>query len=255
MLLPAATVSGAATFVVIRSASVERATMSVAVALLLVKFGSVVAELTVTVSLIAVPCTVPAVTCSTTEKVVDPAAKLGLEHVIVPAVPAVGVEHDHPPVGGLIEKNVVFGGVVSVNDALVAALGPPLVTTCVYVMLLPACTGTGLATLVTERSAEAATTTLTEAVLLPGLVSVVAEETVAVSVSVDPEVTVVLTVTTKVKVAVPLAARLPMVQVRVAKVQVHPGAFKDCAVVPAGAVSVSLTVVAAAGPPFVTTCV
>jgi hypothetical protein len=131
MLLPAATVSGAATFVVIRSASIERATTSVAVALLLVKLGSVVAELTVTVLLIAVPCTVPAVTCSTTEKVVDPEAKLGLEHVIVPAVPAVGVEHNHGPVVGLIETNVVFAGVVSVNDALVAVLGPPLVTTCV----------------------------------------------------------------------------------------------------------------------------
>ena len=67
-----------------------------------------------------------------------------------------------------MDRNVVFGGVFSVRLALVAALGPALVTTCVYVMLLPAITGTGLAEFVTDKSAESATCTLAEAVLLPG---------------------------------------------------------------------------------------
>jgi len=47
-------------------------------------------------------------------------------------------------------------------------------------MLVPATTGTGLATLVTERSAEPATTTLAEAVLFPGFASVVDDDTDAV---------------------------------------------------------------------------
>jgi hypothetical protein len=80
-------------------------------------------------------------------------------------------------------------------------------------MVLPAITGTGLALLVSDISAEAPTNTLVEALLLPGFGSPVAEETESVCVIVDPEAAVVLTVTTKVKVAVVLAARLAMVQV------------------------------------------
>jgi len=53
-------------------------------------------ELTVAVSLIAVPCTVPAVTCTTTGKLALPTARLGFVHVIVPAVPAVGRVQDQP---------------------------------------------------------------------------------------------------------------------------------------------------------------
>ena len=47
-------------------------------------------------------------------------------------------------------------------------------------MLLPAITGTELATLVTERSADPATTTVAEAVLFPGFASVVDDDTDAV---------------------------------------------------------------------------
>jgi hypothetical protein len=79
-------------------------------------------------------------------------------------------------------------------------------------MLFPACTGTGLAELVTERSAELATCTLEEAVLLPVFGSPVAEETDAISLMVVPDATVVGTLTTKVNVAVP-TGRLAMLQV------------------------------------------
>jgi hypothetical protein len=95
-LAPDATEVGAAVFVTIRSESVERATTSAAVALLFAVFGSVVVELTVAVSLIAVPCTVPAVTCITTGKLALPTAKLGFVQVIVPAIPAVGKVQDQP---------------------------------------------------------------------------------------------------------------------------------------------------------------
>jgi hypothetical protein len=130
-LLPAATDAGEAEFVVTRSACVPRATTSAAVALLFVEFGSLVDELIVAVSLIAVPATVPAVTFSTTGKLAVPGAKLGFVHVMVPALPTVGSMHDHPPGTGVSETNVVFGGVFSVKLALVAVLGPALVTTCV----------------------------------------------------------------------------------------------------------------------------
>ena len=64
-----------------------------------------------------------------------------------------GDGHVHPA-GGVTDTNVVFAGVASVKVALVATLGPLLVTTCVYVMLLFASTGTGLAEFVTDRSAQ-----------------------------------------------------------------------------------------------------
>jgi hypothetical protein len=114
-----------------RSASVFVATTSEAVALLLAKLGSVVEEVTVTVSLIAVPAGVPATTATAIEKLAVPTAKLGLVQVMVPVLPTVGAVHDHPVGRVPIEKKVVVGGVTSVIVAAVAALGPELVTTCV----------------------------------------------------------------------------------------------------------------------------
>ena len=80
-------------------------------------------------------------------------------------------------------------------------------------MLLPAITGTGLAEFVTERSAESATWTLVDALLLPRFGSLVLPETEAVSLIVEPEATVGLTFTTKVKLPLAPAARLAMLQV------------------------------------------
>ena len=104
---------------------------------------------------------------------------------------------------------------------------------------------------VTERSAEAATSTLVEAVLLAQFGSLAVQEAESVCVIVDPEATVVLTATTNVKFAV-VTPRLEMVQVRVANVQVHPaGPESDCATVFAGVVSVNVIAFAVAGPPLV----
>jgi hypothetical protein len=81
-------------------------------------------------------------------------------------------------------------------------------------MLFPACTGTGLAAFVTDKSADPATTTLTDALLLVEFGSVVgAALTESVSLIIDPGVVVAFTLTTKVKVAVAFAARLAMLQV------------------------------------------
>ena len=92
------------------------------------KLGSVVEELAVARLLMTVPAAVPAVTFRTTLKVDDPEAKLGSVQVIAPVPPTTGVVHDHPP-GVTIDWKVVFAGVVSARLALVAVLGPALVTT------------------------------------------------------------------------------------------------------------------------------
>jgi hypothetical protein len=126
MLLPAATDAGEAAFVVTKSACVEVATTSFAVALLLAELGSVVEEVIDAVSAIAVPAAVPALTDTTTGNVTLPLAKLGFVQVIV--APRTQAQ----PAGiGVKDTNVVFVGTVSVKLALVAVLGPALVTTCV----------------------------------------------------------------------------------------------------------------------------
>lgn len=117
-----------------------------------------------------------------------------------------------------------------------------------------ACTGTGLAEFVTDKSAEFPTCTLADALLLALFGSLVVDATDTVSVIVVPEATVVFAVTTKVKLAAALAVRVPIVQVKGAvEVHVHPGGpLSDANDVFAGSVSVSVIVVADAGPPLVT---
>lgn len=80
-------------------------------------------------------------------------------------------------------------------------------------MLLPACTGTGLAVLLIERLAESATPTTAVALLLLVLGSVTLLAIEAVSEIVEPAVAVGLTVTTKVTVEEVLIARLAILQV------------------------------------------
>src|SRR5882672_2133971 len=124
-------------------------------------------------------------------------------------------------------------------------------------MLLPASTGTGLAEFVTDRSDESATCTLTEALLLAAVGSLVVDETESVCVMVVPAATFAFTVTTKVKFAVVLAGIATVsVQVSVARTHVHPaGPVSDTEAVFAGSVSVNTGALAATGPPLVTLCV
>ena len=122
-LLPAETEVGAAEFVTMRSACVAVATTSAAVALLLAKFGSDIEELTLAVSLIAVPAAVPAFTCTMYVKFAGAlAARDGSVQVSVARV------HVHPA-GPVNDTAVVFAGRVSVNvTVLLAVLGPALFT-------------------------------------------------------------------------------------------------------------------------------
>lgn len=169
----------------------------------------------------------------------------------------------HVPPGPVSEETVVFAGSVSVSVTLVAALGPEFVTTCVYVTLAAAATGTGDAAFVMLRLAEPATPTVAVALLLPGFGSAgVVSDTDTVSL-IFP-VTAAPTVTTKVKPADAPDARVVFalfVQMSVARVQVHPaGPVSDTPVVPAGSASVTVIVPAVAdpavaGPRFFTVCV
>ena len=140
---------------------------------------------------------------------------------------------------------------------LVAVLGPLLVTTCVYVIVLFACTGTGLGVLLTERSAVLATTVFTVTLLLLEFGSAVVEETEAVWARFVPDATVEGTVTTKVKFAVVFAPMFAVsVHLRVMSEQFQPaGPESDTAVVPAGRVSVRTGALAVAWPVLVTDCV
>src|SRR5947209_16743363 len=117
-------------------------------------------------------------------------------------------------------------------------------------MLFPAITGTGLATLVIERSAESATSTLAVALLFPPFGSPVLEVTESVCVIVVPAATVEFTFTIKVKGTVALAA-MAVESVQVRLTHVHPdGGVIDISVVFAGSVSVNTGALAVAGPAF-----
>ena len=181
--------------------------------------------------------------------VADPGAKLEFVHVRVPTVQI------HVPPGPVRVWAVVFGGSVSVRLTPVAVLGPLLVTTCVYVIVPPGSTGTGLGEFVTERSAVSATKVVTVALLFVLLGSLL-EATEAVCERIVPLATVDGTFTTNVKLAVPTGMAAVSVQVRLASTQFQPaGPASDTAVVPDGRVSVRTAAFAEPCPALVIVCV
>jgi hypothetical protein len=120
-------------------------------AVLLLRTGSVTEELTLAVSLIGVPAAVPAFTFTTYVMVAGaPGARLGSVQISVIRVQV-------HPAGPVSDTEMVFAGSALLRVTDVAALGPLLVTTWVYVIWVFANTGTGLGVFVIERSAESAT--------------------------------------------------------------------------------------------------
>lgn len=88
-------------------------------------------DVAVAVSVMVVPLAVPAFTFTTRRMVpLEPAGALGAVQVTVPVPPTGGVVHV-VPTGAEIEKKVVFVGIVSVRDGLLAVPLPVLVTVCV----------------------------------------------------------------------------------------------------------------------------
>lgn len=104
---------GVAVFTIAISALLALATMTVAVALLVVRLGTMFPAVAVGVSAMLVPEAVPEATCRTKVKlaVAFRARLLPSVHVIVPAAPTAGLVHVQP-VGAVIDWKFVFGGVV-----------------------------------------------------------------------------------------------------------------------------------------------
>jgi hypothetical protein len=151
-VLPAKTGFGEATLDTDRLGAVVPTTVFT-VAVLLEELGSKAEELTETVSEITVPLDVPAFTFTTRVKVPDvEPGMFELLHTTLPVPPTPGTTQLHPA-GDVKETNVVFAGTLATRVALSAALGPLLVTTCGYVILLPAATGFGDPAFVTLKSA------------------------------------------------------------------------------------------------------
>jgi len=141
---------------------------------------------------------------------------------------------------------VVFAGVGSLSVAVVQLLGPLLVTTCVYVMLLPAVTGLGLPVFVTVRSQRSPTPTITVVVLLLEFGSDVAAVTEEFAVIVPPSTVAGTFTTITMSAALPEARMAESVQTTFpvdptgGAVHVHPdGASTDSNVVFVGVVSVN----------------
>jgi len=121
---------GVAVFTIAMSALLAFATTTVALAVFVVRLGTIFVAFAVAVSVMLVPEGVPAFTCRTRVKVpVLFTARFPVaEHVIVPVPPTVGVVPQVHPAGGVIDWKFVFGGVVWANVAPVAAAGPLFVT-------------------------------------------------------------------------------------------------------------------------------
>lgn len=107
---------------------------------------------TLAVLLIGVPAGVAGSTTTLRVKVATAeAASEGIEQVIVPLVPGVGVVHDQPP-GETSDTNRSGAGRTSVIVTPGASLGPELVITIVYCCELPGRTSPGVRVFVMPRS-------------------------------------------------------------------------------------------------------
>ena len=117
-------------FVIDKMALVGSATITVAVALLVVRLGTIFVAEAVTVSAMLVPDAVPAFDCRTKVKlaVALTARLLPSVQVIVPVPPTGGTVPHVQPTGGVMDWKVVLGGVFCVKLADRAAAGPLLVT-------------------------------------------------------------------------------------------------------------------------------
>ena len=240
-MFPAVTGSGESVFVTERSADVL--TDVLAEDVLLASFGSGVVEPTDARLLMELPLAVLALTFTTSVKTAG-GSLTAYDFVAVtpPVPPTAGVVRDHPA-GAAIETNVVPVGTPSVN-CVTASEGPALSTVIVYVMLLPAVTGSGESVLVTDKLADAFTVVVAVAELLPAAGSNVDEPTEAVLLIVPPAVPVF---TTSVKTPDAAAATDGLLQLTAPAAPtagvVHdqpPGDVRETKVLPGGSVSLSV---------------
>jgi flagellar hook assembly protein FlgD len=124
--VPALTGSGVAIFVADMSAD-PLPTVVVAVAVPLAGAGSAVVDVTVAVFDSTVDRGTDGPTATTSVKTALPTPNDAFVHEIAPVAPTAGVVHDQPA-GDESDTNVVSAGSVSASAAVLALLGPPLVT-------------------------------------------------------------------------------------------------------------------------------
>jgi len=131
--VPSVTGFGVPVFTIDISTLLAVPTTTVALAVLLVMLGTMLVAEAVAVSVMFVPEGVTEFTCSTRLKfavfgVPTPRVPPSVQVIVTPPPGADAVPQVHPP-GGVIDTNVVFGGVVCVNVIpAVATAGPLFVT-------------------------------------------------------------------------------------------------------------------------------
>jgi hypothetical protein len=207
-----------------------------------------------------VPPAVPPFTATTSVMVSVPTAMLTFVQLTAPVPPTAGDVHDQPA-GAETETNVVFVGVVSDMLAFAALLGPLLIALIVYVMFVPAVTGSGVSTFVTCTSAEVFTVVVSVSLLFAPFGSVVADDAVAVFDSTVPFASVesALTVSVKTALVTPRVAieqlTVPMPPTAGVVQDQPPGDDSETNLVPVGRVSASAAVVALLGPALFTVMV
>jgi hypothetical protein len=217
-----------------------------AVEVLFAASGSLVALLTVAVFEIVDPPGTELSTFTVSVIVAEPAAM---------SVPRLQVTVDVPvqePCDVFTETNVVFAGMASETETLLASDGPLLVTVSVYVAFEPAVTLAGPVFAIATSADVPAVVDAVE-VLLPALGSAVVLLTVAVFEIVDPFAMPALAFTVSVIVAAPALTIVPRLQVTVAvPVQVPCDGVAATNDVFAGSVSETDTASASDGPLFAT---
>ena len=118
---------GVALFAMVTLALLALATVTMAVALLPVRFGTILLAVAVSVSAMLVPDAVLELTCSVSVKfAVALTAKVLAVQLMVPAAPTAGVVQIQPV--AVIAWKLVLGGVGCEKVSVVAAAGPLLVT-------------------------------------------------------------------------------------------------------------------------------
>jgi len=231
----------------------------VAVAVVFVVTGSVVAEDTLAVFAMTVPLAVPAFTFTTSVNVASAeATTVGLLQLTEPVPPTPGIEQVHPAAEEM-ETKVVLAGIVSVSTTVVAVSGPSLRTLIVYVMFPFATAGSGESAFRIRRLAPVDVVVVVAVIMLFADTGSSAEVTVAVFEMTVPFAVAAFTFTVSVKVALPLAGRVAIEQFTVpvpptaGVVQLQPaGEDRDTNVVLDGNVSDRATVIASAAVRFVT---
>ena len=251
MFVPAVTLGEDEVFVIVTSA-VAAVTLVVTVAVLFPEFGSVLVAVTVAVFVTLAGAVAPKFPVKVNVAGVAGSSVAAVQ-VIGPVAPTAGAAQEKPA-AGVSDTNVMPAGSASLSVTLCAALGPLFVTTIVYVAFVDGVAVAG-PLFVTARSAAVVMVVGRLAVLSAGLSSEVPVLTEAEFVMIVPAATFGFTRNTRVTATDWPLSTTGVVQLTgpvpptAGVVQVVPaGAVAETNVIPAGTVSVIVTLAASLGP-------